>query len=288
MQPPSPIATLVADRCRLLGYSQRTAGSYAAALRQFERWAGVPAMMATQAQAAAWLLGSGGTPRTLHSRRHALGFLFSGLRGQAIDRRVLPSSKRPPLLVIDVPDPGEVAAILAAIPNPDHRLFCRFIYATGLRLREAAALRCADLDLPAGSVAVRHGKGGQQRQSILPPSLYDELRRSMASRLPGSLLFPLPDCAVDKLTYALRDARRRAGVVRRVTTHTLRHAFATHLHERGVGVGELRRLLGHASIQTTMHYIGLRELRRAELARVGDLLAALPPAEPGQQRIAFG
>jgi integrase/recombinase XerD len=73
-----------------------------------------------------------------------------------------------------------------------------------------------------------------------------------------------------------------------VTMHTLRHAFATHLHERGAGVGELRRLLGHSSVVTTMHYLGLRDGRRAELTRIGDLLAALPAVDHGQQRIAFG
>lgn len=288
MNPSSPITELVFARCRLLGYSLRTAGSYAAALRQFERCSGVPAMLATQAQAAAWMLKIRGTACTLHCRRHALNFLFRGLRGEEIDRRVLPPTKRPPARAVDVPSPQEIAAILAAIPHPDQRLFCSFVYATGLRLREAVAVRFADLDLVAGTLLVRQGKGGAQRRSILPASLHGDLRRRAHSRLPEALLFPPPNGSIHNLTQALCDARRRAGVVRRVTTHTLRHGFATHLHERGIGVCELQRLLGHTSVLTTMHYLGQREGRCAELARVGDLLAALPQLDAGQQHIPFG
>lgn len=281
------ITQLVADRCRLSGYSRRTEAAYAGILRRLERWTGLPAMDVTQRQAADWSLAIPSTPHTRHIRQNALAFLFCGLRGEVIDRSILPWPKPPPQRMIDVPEPREIALILACIPNPDQRMFCRFVYATGLRLSEAAAVRIEDLDLRAGTVLVRCGKGGGQRRSILPQSLANEVRRSIASRLSGSLLFSLAAGSSDSLSRALYLARRSSGVARRVTMHTLRHSFATHLHERGVGVVELQRLLGHRSVLTTMHYVGLREGRRVELARVGDLLAALPEVEPGQQRISF-
>lgn len=291
-----PIAHLVADRCRLLGMSERTYGSYAGRLVALEDWCGRSALEVTQEQAAAYQLHNtraGASKGTLFHDRCALAFLFQRMRGEKLDLHLLPRLRRPPIRTMRVADPWEIGTVLAVIGCPVVRLYCRFVYATGLRLQEAAHVCFADLDLVDRSVLVRVGKGARMRRTILPDTLLALLRDFRRPWDGEKLIFSRDGSIRDAIRLAesanswLARARRRTGLGRHLTVHRLRHAFATHLHERGVGLGELQRLLGHASIHTTMHYIGLREARRAEIAQVGDLLAALPSPEPRQQRISF-
>lgn len=288
MHTPSDTATLVGDRCRLLGLSERTALAYTQSLRSFERWAAMPAMDASQRQAAAWMCAMGGTRGALYARRQALGFLFRQLRGEEVDDRLLPRARRPEPQPVSVADPEEIGAVLAAIRDPWHGLFCRLVYATGLRLGEALEVRVEDVDVRGGWLTVRRAKGGGQRRVFLAGTLARMLAGPLSLRPAGSRLFPERLRLPDRIRDSLHAARRRAGVARRITVHGLRHAFATHLHERGIGLGELRLLLGHASIETTLRYVSQRERRLMDLCSVGDLLAALPQVEPGQQRIDFG
>ena len=288
-----PITALVAARCRMLGYSDRTCESYAHHLARFEDWCGCDPMRADQEQASAWLVSRACTRNTRYHSRMALIFLFRRMRGEAIDPLLLPAIRRSPVLRRPVADPWQIANLLAAIANPRHRVFCQFLYATGLRIAEARAVRIGDLDEVDGSVAVRHGKGMRARRSLLPAGLIAVLRDYRATWRPSSLLFPADACEPDRplaeaqVNDAIADARRRCGLACHVTAHRLRHCFATHLHERGVGVVELQRLLGHSSIFSTLAYIGSREERRRELCAIGDLLAALPAPRLQQQRICF-
>jgi integrase len=291
-----PIATLVTARCRMLGMAKRSAESYTYRLVSFEDWCGGSAMEATQEQAGAWLTyraTRGDGANALFHNRCALVFLFYRMRGMEIDPRHLPSLRQPRASHRTVPSPAQIAQLFAAMPDPLLRFFCQFLYATGLRRKEALAVRVEDLDLRDGSVLVRCGKGGRTRRSILPASMAGLLahhRRRWSGR---GLLFSADGSGegkvfqIDRVSHALLMARRRCGIENPITSHHLRHAFATHLHERGVGLVELQHLLGHASIQTTVGYIALRDERRVDIARFGDLMAALPALAPEQQRIAF-
>ncbi|HAT09590.1 MAG TPA: hypothetical protein DCS97_03140 [Planctomycetes bacterium] len=288
-----PITALVAARCRMLGYSKRTCDSYAHSLAAFEDWCGSDAMHADQEQASAWLASLECSRNSRYHYRVGLVFLFKRMRNESVYQRLLPAirpcrpERRP------VADPWQIANLLAAITNPRTRVFCQFLYATGLRRKEALAVRVEDLDLRDGSVLVRCGKGGRTRRSILPASMAGLLAQHRRRWSGRGLLFSADGSGegkvfqIDRAGHALLMARRRCGIENPITAHHLRHAFATHLHERGVGLVELQHLLGHASIQTTVGYIALRDERRVDIARFGDLIAALPALAPEQQRIAF-
>lgn len=287
------ITALVEAQCRLLGYSDRTSENYAHQLAEFEDWSGATAMHADQEQASAWLASLRCTRNTRYHRRMALLFLFRRMRGEEVDLHLLPAIHRslPPQLPIA--DPWQIANLLAAIAEPRCRAFCQFLYATGLRIGEAQAVRIGDLDERDRSLAVRLGKGQRRRRTILPSGIIAVLRDYRATWAPVSLLFPggsaVPEQPMpeERVNAALAAAGRRCGLATTLTAHRLRHCFATHLHERGVGVCELQRLLGHASITSTLRYIGSREERRRELSEIGDLLAALPAPRLQQQRIPF-
>lgn len=291
-----PIAVRVAAACRLLGFSTRTAESYGHRLVVFEDWIGQSAMEVDQVQAAAWLTAASrpGARRTTFHNRCALAFLFRHLHGQELDRTLIPMMRCPPARVRRVADPIEIARTFACLANEPSRRLCRLIYGTGMRISEALGACIGDIDASDGSLLVRLGKGGRQRRTIMPAGLR-AMVAGYARGWPASAPIvtrdgrpdgqPPPE---DLVRASLAQARRKAGVGPHLTVHQLRHCFATHLHERGVGLVELMRMLGHTSVATTVHYIGLRDERRADIARVGDLDAALPAVGAFQQRIGFG
>ncbi len=289
-----PIAVRVAGACRALGFSDRTAQSYSHRLVCFEDWIGVSAMEATQEQAAAWLIaGSNGwnSRCTIFHNRCSLAFLFRHLLGSELDARIVPKMRSPPARVCRIADPRDVALVFAGMSNEPSRRLCRLIYGTGMRIGEAVKACVGDIDVSDRSLLVRHGKGGRQRRTIMPDSLLEMVAQHCRGWPAHALLVTNDGNAgggpveADLVRESLAIARNRAGIGATLTVHHLRHCFATHLHERGVGLVELQRLLGHSSVATTMLYIGLREERRADIAKVGDLNAALPQVTPVQECI---
>jgi integrase/recombinase XerD len=133
------------------------------------------------------------------------------------------------------------------------------IYATGLRLSEALALRAADIDSKRMVVRVRQGKGKKDRYVPLPPLLLEMLRDHWRREHLRDLLFPRPSdpsrpadpTGVQK--YVQRFIAR-AGLTKKITPRTLRHCYATHLIEQGISTRVVQVLLGHADVHTTETY----------------------------------
>lgn len=156
----------------------------------------------------------------------------------------------------------EVLRLLAMISNTKHRMMISLMYASGLRLSEVVALKVKDLDLEVLSLHVRDSKQHKDRFTIISPKLVPELREMVRGRKPGETLFISSfqkRYAKRTLQLILEKARSRAELNKRVTCHTLRHSFATHLKESGVDIKSIQQLLGHKSIKTTMIYIHLAD-----------------------------
>jgi integrase/recombinase XerD len=135
------------------------------------------------------------------------------------------------------------------------------MFSTGLRVSEAVGIRCSDLDIPERSVRVT-GKGSRERTVFFPGEWMSHLLNSyLATRsvlgIEHPLLFfnrlgaPLSSAA---MRTRLDKAANRAGIVRRITPHMLRHSAATQLIESGVDIRYVQRLLGHSSLSTTEIY----------------------------------
>ena len=234
---------------------------------------------------------------------NALVFLYRHVLDDAIPQNHLGKFEllrsRRPVRVPTVLSPGEVARVIAAVPERrNYRLLVKLLYGTGLRVSEGCTLRVRDIDLERAQIIVRSGKGDKDRVVMLPTSLAEALagqtdavrrrwrldvargggyapvpdalanKRPSASReLPFQFLFPssllrydadghgrrwhADASAVDRI---VRRAARAAGVAKRVTCHTFRHSFATHLLEAGYDIRQVQTLLGHASLKTTMIY----------------------------------
>lgn len=160
----------------------------------------------------------------------------------------------PPILSLE-----EIERLLSELRSLKLQAIVMAAYGSGLRISEACSLCVQDIDSQRMVIHVRHGKGDRDRHTLLPKRLLELLRTYWKETRPrGHQLFPgsKPGTALnrDSVGKALREAATRAGINKRVTPHSLRHAFATHLLEAGTDLRTLQVLLGHASIRTTVRY----------------------------------
>jgi integrase/recombinase XerD len=181
--------------------------------------------------------------------RCALRFLF-----RVTLKREFPDivcAKRPKKLPV-VLSQSEVAQLLAAPKKLKHRAILSTLYAAGLRVSELVGLRVADIDSKRMVICVRQGKGNKDRYVMLSPMLLELLRAYWQERRPKERLFPVTVRCVQMLCAAMA---RKAKLAKRVSPHTLRHSFATHLLENGENIRKIQVLLGHRSVQTTARYL---------------------------------
>jgi site-specific recombinase XerD len=152
----------------------------------------------------------------------------------------------------------EVGRILSATENLKHHLILTVIYSAGLRVGEVVRLRIEDLDWERKLLRVRAGKGKKDRYTLLASSIAVEVKEYVSRYRPREWLF---EGQIPGHAYAIRSAQRvfelavkAAGIQKKVTIHSLRHAFATHLLEQGTDIRVIQGLLGHASVKTTEIY----------------------------------
>jgi integrase/recombinase XerD len=161
----------------------------------------------------------------------------------------------------------EVARLINASGNLFRRALLMTLYGTGMRRSEVANLKVSAVDSKRMIIRVVQGKGGKDRDLPLSPALLETLRAYWHWRKPKSYLFPsrtlrrAPDQPIsDKAVWiACAEAARRAGITKRVTPHTLRHSWATHLLEGGADLRTIQLLLGHGDLETTARYLHLSQ-----------------------------
>ena len=174
-----------------------------------------------------------------------------------------PRVKRPSTLPV-VLSAEEVMHFFDNIPSLKYRAALMTCYGAGLRVSEAVALKISDIDSQRMLLRVEKGKGGKDRYTMLSPRLLEVLRRYFKAGFrpnsfqPGDYLFPSwrsqRHLCPASLQLACREATARAGIRKRVTVHTLRHSFATHLLENGADIRVIQVLLGHSQLDTTARY----------------------------------
>jgi integrase/recombinase XerD len=180
---------------------------------------------------------------------------------------------------------AEIAQFFAAIRRLKYRALFMAVYAAGLRVSEVVALRAEDIDSQRMVLRVCQGKGKKDRIVMLSPKLLEVLREYYKAFRPTASLFFGKDkerpLGTRTVLLGCRRIARRAGLLKRVTTHTLRHCFATHLLEAGVDLRTIQALLGHRSLRTTALYTYVSPERVAATPSPLDLLGATATARPG-------
>jgi site-specific recombinase XerD len=151
----------------------------------------------------------------------------------------------------------EVIRILSSPWNIKHKLLLWIIYSCGLRRSEATNLRLSDLDRERGIIHIREGKGGVDRIVPVPVKVWEKIDEYFGSYSPKVYLFEGQTggrYSSESVYRVFRDSLRRAGIRKELGVHSLRHSYATHLHESGVDIRYIQELLGHKSSRTTEIY----------------------------------
>jgi integrase/recombinase XerD len=197
----------------------------------------------------------------------ALRFFFVKTLQRPYRQLDLPYPKRPKRLPT-VLSQDEVARLIDSAKNLLDYAMLMTLYATGVRRAELSRLKVEDIDSQRMIVHIRQGKGNRDRDVPLTPRLLKTLREYWRWMKPKTYLFPgmVNNWRADKpltpkcVWSAVQDAAKRAGIKKRVSPHTLRHSWATHLLENGTDLRTIQMLMGHADLRATSVYLHLSHL----------------------------
>ena len=221
----------------------------------------IPPEHTTRDQVRAYLveLASSGRVSVAYCRgaRAAIAFLYETTLKQGEKVCDLPRMKRPEQLP-RVLSREEVVKIFKVTPFLKHKALLITAYSAGLRVGEAVRLKVCDIDSKRMVIRVTAGKGAKDRETLLSKTALEVLREYFKAFKPKDWLFS-GDTPGDHLSEraaqeVFKDAKKKAGIIKPATFHTLRHSFATHLMEDGVDTRYIQELLGHGNIRTTERY----------------------------------
>ena len=282
----SPLRRRMIEDMTIRNLSPATQRSYIHAVSKFSRHFGrSPDRLGLEAVRAfqVHLISTGISWAALNQTVCALRFFYGVTLGQAEIPERIAYARRPRTLPV-VLSADEVVRFLEAVPSLKTRAALTTAYAAGLRASEVVGLRIYDIDNQRMVMRVEHGKGGKDRYVMLSPQLLKILRVYWRIARPKDWLFPGRDESepidVQVLYSACRSACAAAKLDKRVTVHTLRHSFATHLLENGTDIRIIQVLLGHSNLSTTARYTrvstGLIAKTKSPLERLK--LDVVPPA----------
>lgn len=179
---------------------------------------------------------------------------------------------------------SEVLRLLMATPNLKHRSILVLLYSSGFRISELINLKIADIDFDRKQLRIRQSKGKKDRMVTLSPRIYSLINDYLNSYQPKIYMFNGQKggrYTSSSVRHFLAKATKKAGIKKRVSPHTLRHCYATHLLESGVDLKYVQELLGHSRPETTQIYLHVTQKKLMAVASPIDTL--LNEAEKEQQ-----
>lgn len=265
-QPITPLRQRMLDDMAVRGLREHTRRDYVRHVRRFAAFLGRSPDTATPEDVRRFQVHqtrSGATASTINSAVSALRFLFSVTLDRAdLSRRLMIT--RNPRKLPDVLSVDEVARLLEAAPGIKYKAALGVAYGAGLRVSEVTHLKVDDIDSKRMLIRVEQGKGRKDRNAMLSPQLLELLRlwwregKRRTVMLPHGWLFPgrsyTDPVSARQLHRAVQEAAEAAKIRKRVSPHTLRHSFATHLLEQDVDIRVIQVLLGHSKLETTALY----------------------------------
>ncbi|MGG3803703.1 tyrosine-type recombinase/integrase [Metabacillus fastidiosus] len=207
-------------------------------------------------------------PKTVNRKMVSLSNYFSYLKRQKVvsenpldhyDRMKVTDKERTFL------SKEEVEKIVEEIDHPTIQYFAMMMVNTGIRVQECINLTLSDVDLEEGFLNVINGKGGKNRTVPLNQQLQKELKEYLEKHRPYTkslYFFALKKTGTVSEQYVnrkLKEATKRAGIDKHVTSHILRHSFASYLVKKNINIAVIQRLLGHQNIKTTSVYLHVQQ-----------------------------
>ena len=261
------VLSRMAEDLMLRGLATGTQHDYLMHAELFLKWAGRPAETMDEEDIRDYLkylitekkLSVG----TVNARNAALRFLFGVTLNRTLNYRQIPRLRQVRSLP-EILTPSEVARIFENASTLRNKAILMTVYGAGLRLSEVCNLQIRDIDSENMRIFIRCGKNGKDRYTLLSQTNLEILReywKAYRPKHPDGWLFLNKDGS-GKINFrtvqdAFNTTVKRAGISKDVSTHTLRHCFATHLLEAGTDVCRIKQLLGHTHIQSTTFYLHL-------------------------------
>lgn len=197
---------------------------------------------------------------TLHSRINALKFYFEQVLKREKFFWNIPRPQKP-LQLPKLLNETELTRLFNSLSNKKHKAMLFTAYSSGLRVSEVARLMLADIDAERMQIHVRHAKGKKDRYVNLSPVLLDILRQYIKQEKPPPKEYLFESGQTGKayptrtIQQIFSNAKNKAGILKEVGIHSLRHSFATHLLDKGTDIRYIKDLLGHFDIRTTERYL---------------------------------
>ena len=262
----TPLRQRMIDDMRMRKLAEKTQSHYIRMVRQFAAFLGRSPDTATIEDLRRYqlhLVDHGTSPVSLNAAITGLKFFFE----VTLDEGDLMAKMQPVRVPHTLPvvlSRDEAARLIAAARNLKHQTALSVAYGAGLRASEVVALKVGDIDSQRMTLRIEQGKGRKDRYAMLAPLLLERLRtwwrvaRAQGKMLDGGWLFPglnpIESLSTRQLNRAVHAAALAAKIDKRVSMHTLRHSFATHLLEQKVDIRVIQVLLGHKKLETTALY----------------------------------
>jgi len=288
-KPISPLRRRMIEDMTIRGFGEKTQSDYIRHVKNFTIFLGRAPDMATGEDLRAYQVhqrAAGVQPPTMNGTTAALRFFFTTTCDRPDMARFLRIVKQPQKLPV-VLTPEEVLLLLEGARGARDKTALAVAYGAGLRVSEVVNLRVTDIDRARMVLRIEQGKGQKDRNGMLSPRLLELLEEWWLIGQPATCLFPGRDPLLpitSKQIYrAVVETAAAVGIEKRVSPHTLRHSFATHMLEQGVDIRVIQVALGHSKLDTTARYahVASKVLRDVEspLDRLAPL-KSLPPLMP--------
>jgi len=288
----SPLRRRMIEDMTVRGHGEKTKLDYIRAIKRFAAFLGRSPDTATAEELRAWQLHMSETNVSVSTFNQAitvLRFFFTVTCGRDDLVRNMRLRRAPQRLPVTL-SPEEVARLIEAAPGPGlkYKAALSIAYGAGLRASEIVNLKIGDIDSERMLIRVDQGKGRKDRNVMLSPSLLELLRDYWREARPQGWLFPgqqsVAPISTRQLNRVVHAAATAAEIRKRVSMHTLRHSFATHLLEENTDIRVIQVLLGHAKLDTTARYahVATRTIRAVmsplDAVRLGRDRDGKPPA----------
>ena len=282
-KPISPLRRRMIEDMIVRGINEKTQNDYIRHVKNFTIFIGRSPDTATPEDLRAYQLHqreAGVQPPTMNATVSALRLFFTTTCNQPDMARHLRIVKQPQKLPV-VLTPEEVLLLLESAPGPRNKAALAVAYGAGLRLSEITNLKVSDIDSKRMLLRIEQGKGQKDRNGLLSPRLLEVLREWWLIGQPTTWLFPGRDpllaISTKQIYRAVRDTAADIGIKKRVSPHTLRHSFATHMLEQGVDIRVIQVALGHSKLDTTARYAHVASKMLREIVSPLDRLSPLVP-----------
>jgi integrase len=280
----------VADSLVLTGLARRSGEAYAREIRILVHTFKKAPYLLTESDLRNFILErhkrlNGSSQRILY---RGLRFLYNDLFN--LDWELLKSARaKREIIEPTILSRQEVNRLLRSIKTIHIYAYLRTVYSCGLRLSEALYIHPGDIDRAGGIIHIRQGKGAKDRKVVLPPATLRLLERYWRTHGNREWLFPAlgrdgkggrtadGPMSISAVQGGLRRHLKKAGITKsRVSVHTLRHSYATHLLEAGVPLTVLQQQMGHEKIETTLRYVHLSNPAQIAAEKIiGELMRVI-------------